>query len=118
MTIKEWNAQEFYNLYCKTKEQWIIYNTLNHEMFLPATDTTILTSCEGRGSTFIHCGCVLFHPDFRTNPFSLLPFQVAFLVQSLFPTAVLAGLPNLTPNLVPRLQPSNFPSGVMSLCSK
>ena len=40
---------------------------------------------------------------------------MAFLVPSIFPNAVSAGLPNLTPNLVPCSQPSHSPSGVMSL---
>ena len=113
MAINKWNAKEFYNLYCNIKEQWFIYNALNHEWVLPAGGTIIIESCGGCSSTFLCRSCVLFHPVLRTDPFLLLPFQVEFLIPNLYPNAVLAGLPNLTRNSVPRLQPSHFPSDVM-----
>ena len=97
MVIKEWNSQEFHNLYCNIKEQCLQYC-----LCIPA----------------YMFGCVFFHLNLRTNSISLLPFQVAFLVPSLVPNDVLADLPSSTPNSVPRLQPTPFPTGVMSLRSK
>ena len=118
MAFKEWNEQEFYNLYCNIEEQWFIYNTLNHEKVLPDASTTILATCGGCSFTFLCRGCVLLHPHYRTHSFSLSLFQVEFLVPNLYPNVVSTGLPTLTPNSVPRLQLNYFSGDVMKLCSK
>ena len=100
LAIKEWNEQELYNLYCNIEKQWFIFKALNYEKVLPAVGITILTICGGCSFTFLCRSCVLLHPHYRTHPFSLLPFQVEFLVLNLYPNAVSTGLSTSTPNSV------------------
>ena len=77
------NKQDSSHLHCNTKQQWFIFQALNHTNVLPVAGTTIFATCGN--FTFLHCSFVLLHPHYNTHLFYLSSFQVAFLVPILSP---------------------------------
>ena len=85
-----WHKQESYNMYCNIEQQWFIFQALNHEIVLPVAGTTILVTCGGCSSTFLHYGCLLLYPHYNTHPFSLLSTSIQWKQPSYFPCVVMS----------------------------